>query len=266
MRIVLAAIYTYTGQPERAIGLAREARQDAAELASEFFVGFSLAAEALARSWARDSAAARQPAMEAVEIARRVRNPCLSATASWAAADAIWHNEPQAALPHIEDSLPLLRAGAADTVLGPALTLAAVIRARTGDLPGALAALQEATLQHHADGTRVLLGLALRTAAGMLVRLGEAGPSAVLSGAFAAHSLSAQNDNERRAIDQTQALARDTLGEAAYDAAVDRGAAMDQDEVVRYAVGEMRRVAALLAQPARGHRTHPPDRRPGRTQ
>ena len=45
------------------------------------------------------------------------------------------------------------------------------------------------------------------------------------------------------------ALVRHALGEAAYDAAVGRGAAMDDDEKVRYAVGEFQRVAALLAQP-----------------
>ena len=78
-------------------------------------------------AWTRagDYAAARPPAMEAVEIARRVRNPGAVGVASWAAADAIWRSEPQAALPLIEDSLALTRAGAFDTVLGNALMLAA---------------------------------------------------------------------------------------------------------------------------------------------
>ena len=162
----------------------------------------------------------------------------------------IWRSEPQAALLLIEDSLALTRAGAYHPRLGNALTLAADIRARNGDMPGALAALQEATLQHHADGDRTLLGDTLRIAAGMLARLGEAGPAAVLSGALAAHfpgSVAAQN--EQAAISKTHARARDALGEAAYDAAVRRGAAMDDNEVVRYAVGEFQRVAALLAEP-----------------
>jgi hypothetical protein len=83
----------------------------------------------------------------------------------------------------------------------------------------------------------------------VLARLGEAGPAAVLSGAFTAHFLSAQTENERRAIGKTQDLARHALGEAAYHAAFSRGAAMDDDEIVRYAVDEFRRVAALLEQP-----------------
>jgi hypothetical protein len=129
----------------------------------------------------------------------------------------------------IEDSLALARAGAHDLILGNAFMLAAVIRARNGDLPGALAGRPEATLRHHADGTRLLLDDALRVAAGMLARLGEAGPAAVLSGAFAAQfpgSISAMHENQRRAAGQTQALARHALGEAAYDAALGRGAAI----------------------------------------
>jgi predicted ATPase len=252
IRIGLAVIYALTGPQERAVGLAREVRQEAADRGIEFLVAHSLTTEALAWWRAGDYAAARPPAMEAVEIARRVRNPALSSYASFAAAAAIWHSDPQAALLLIEDSLALTRAGADDTVRGNSLALAAVIRARNGDLPGALAALQEATLHHHADGNRLALGLALRLAAGMLARLGEAGPAAVLSGAFAAHfpaSISADNENERVAAGQTQALAQHTLGETAYSAAAGRGAAMDDDEVVRYAVSELRRVAALLAEP-----------------
>jgi non-specific serine/threonine protein kinase len=204
-------------------------------------------------AWMRagDYAAARQPAMEAVEIAHRVRNPFLSATASFLAAEAIWRSDPQAAVLLIEDSLALSRAGASDSILGSSLMLAGRIRARTGDLPGALAALQEAMLQHHADGDRLLVGQTLRVGAGMLTRLGEATPAAVLSGALAAQfpaSIAARNKDEQTTTGRSRALARAALGEAAYDAALSRGAAMDEDEVVAYAVGEFQRVAALLAE------------------
>jgi hypothetical protein len=190
--------------------------------------------------------------MEAVEIARRVRNPELSAWASFWAAVVIWRHDPQAALPLNEDSLALARAGALDQVLGSALLQAARIRARTGDLPGALAALQEATLQHHANGTQMLVSHALRIGATVLARLGEAGPAAVLSGAFTAHFPGPQSswyEDEQGRAEPDQALVRHALGEAAYDAAVSGGAAMDHDEIVVYAVGEFQRVAALLAQP-----------------
>ncbi len=79
--------------------------------------------EAMAWTAAGDYAAARRPAMEAVEVARRVQNPGLSALAFCAAAGAIWPGDPQAALMLIEDSLALTRAGASDTILGIALIM-----------------------------------------------------------------------------------------------------------------------------------------------
>jgi hypothetical protein len=111
----------------------------------------------------------------------------LSADASSAAAAAIWPSEPQAALLLIEDSLALARAGALDHVVGTLLITAAHVRARTGDRPGALAAVQEAMVQHRAGGIRLLVGHTVRAGTVVLARLGEAGPAAVLSGALAAH-------------------------------------------------------------------------------
>ncbi len=249
---MLAQICTLTGQPERGAGIAREARQDAAEQGIEILVGTLLATEAAAWARAGDYAAARRPAMEAVEVARRVQNPMLSAMAFSAAAGAIWPGDPQTALALIEDSLALTRAGAFDPYLGIALTWAGIIRARNGDLPGALAALQEAMAQQHADGSRLLLGITLRITAVMLARLGDAGPAAVLSGAVSAHfqpSISAVHEGERMEIREAQSLARHALGEAAYSAELARGAAMDDDEVVGYAQGEFQRIAAARAEP-----------------
>jgi predicted ATPase/class 3 adenylate cyclase len=246
LRIVRAQTYTLTGQPERGASIAREGGQDAAELGIEFLVAQFLGAEAMAWTAARDYAAARPPAMEAVEVARRVQNPALSAFAFCAAAGAIWPGDPQAALMLIEDSLALTRAGAFDPLIGTALTWAGFIRAQTGDLPGALAALAEAMAQQHADGNRLLLGMTLQITAVVLARLGEAEPAVVLSGAFSAHfppDISAVHDDEKMGIGEAQSLARHALGEAAYSAALGRGTAMDDDELARYAQGEFRRLA-----------------------
>ena len=218
LRAVLAQICTLSGQPERGASIAREARQKAAERGMEVLAGNLLATEARAWIAAGDYAAARPPAMQAVEIARRVQNPRLPAWAFCVAAGAIWPAEPQAALLLIEGSLALTRAGAFDPVLGIALTWAGVIRARAGDLPGALAALAEAMAQQYADGNRLLLGETLQVTAVVLARLGEAEPAAVLSGAFPAHfppDISAVHQDEKMGIGEARSLARHALGEAA---------------------------------------------------
>jgi len=261
LRGVLAQTYLLTGQAERGASIARESRQEAAEQGIEIFVGFSLAAEAMAWTAAGDYAAARRPAMEAVEVARRVQNPGLSAFAFCAAAGAIWPGDPQAALTLIEDSLALTRAGAFDPALDTALTWTGFIRAQTGDLPRALAALQEAMAQQHADGNRLLLNMTLQITAVVLARLGEAEPAVVLSGAFSAHFLpdiSAVHQDVTMGIEEAQSLARRALGEAAYSAALRRGAAMDDDQVVQYAQGEYRRLAVLRAEPGAQAPESPP--------
>jgi len=253
LRCVLSLICAWNGEPERGARIAREARQEAAERGIDFLVGELLALEARAWIAAGDCAAARRPAMEAVEVARRVQNPGLSALAFWVAAAATWPGDPQAALRLIEDSLALTRAGAFDPVRGIALEWAAIIRAQTGDLPGALAALGEAMAQHHADGNRLPLGATLQLAAVVLARLGEAEPAAVLAGAFSAHfplDISAVHIDEIIGIDEAKSLARRALGEAAYSAALARGTAMDDDEVVGYVQAEYRRLASLNAEPS----------------
>jgi hypothetical protein len=252
LRMVLAQTCTLTGQPERGASIAREGCQEAAEQGIEILVGDFLAAEAIAWTAAGDYAAARRPAMEAVEVARRVQNPALSAFAFTAAAGAIWPGDPQTALALIEDSLALTRAGAFDPVLDIALTWTGFIRAQTGDLPGALAALQEAMALQHAGGDRLLLGMTLQCATVVLARRGEAEPAAVLSGAFSAHfppDISPVPKDQKMGIEEAQSLARHALGEAAYDAALARGAAMDDDEFVGYAMGEFGRLAAPHAEP-----------------
>ena len=268
LRRVLAQTCALTGQPERGVSIAQEGRQEAAEQGIEILVGDFLGAEAMAWTAARDYAAARRPAMEAVEVARRVQNPALSAFAFCAAAGAIWPGDPQTALMLIEDSLALTRAGAFDPILGTALTWAGFIRAQTGDLPGALDMLQEAMAQQHADGNRLLLGMTLQIAAVALARLGEAEPAVVLSGAFSAHfpsDISGVHEDEKMGIGEAQSLAHRTLGEAAYSAALARGAAMDDDELAGYAQGEFRRLAALRAQPgAQAPESPPGPARPSR--
>jgi predicted ATPase/DNA-binding XRE family transcriptional regulator len=259
---LLSRVYSLTGQPERGAVIAREGRLEAAKRGSHIYAVLLPTMEALAWIDAGDRAAARRPAVEAVEIARESGNPALSATACYAAAEAIWLSEPQAAQALIEDSLALTRAGAFDPILGVSLSLAATIQARNGNLPGALAMLDEATVQQRGDGNRLGLGITLQRAAAVLARLGEAEPAAVLTGAVSDHfalSLASIHEDQRLEIDQAQIPVRRALGEAAYNTALRRGAAMDDHELADYALGEFRRLAALLAEPG----AEPPESPPG---
>jgi predicted ATPase/class 3 adenylate cyclase len=262
---LLSQIYARTGQPERGVSIAHKARRDFAEQGVEVYVGYFLALEAMAWIMAGDHTSARQPAMEAVETAGRVQNPTLSALACYAAAHALRVDEPQTALMLIEESLTLTRAGAVDSILGFALSLAAAIRTRNNDLPGALRLLCEAIDQQHQDGNRLGLGVTLQRAAAVLARLGEPEPAAVLSGAVLHHfALSVANihRDERLEMDEALVPTRRALGKAAYTIALARGAAMGDHDVADYALGELGRVTALFAEPVARAPESPPGMAP----
>jgi hypothetical protein len=61
--------------------------------------------------------------------------------------------------------------------------------------------------------------------------------------------ISAVHQDEKLGIGEARSLARHALGEAAYRAALARGAAMDDHELVGYAQAEYRRITALRAEP-----------------
>ena len=180
-RALLSRTYAFTGQLERAVRVVTEGRQESAKWGSQVVAGHFLAMEAMAWHAAGNHAAARRPAMEAVEVARRLRNPALSAMAFYAAAAAVWIEDPKTALTLVEDCLALTRAGALDSILGFALSLAAAIRIRNGDLRGALTVLDEATVQQRGEN-RLGLGVTLQRGATALALLGEGLPAAVIVG------------------------------------------------------------------------------------
>jgi predicted ATPase/class 3 adenylate cyclase len=250
-KTLLSRTYALTGQPERGASIARDGRQQAGQWGSDVYVGYFLAMEAMAWTAGGNHVAARRPAMEAVEMARQVGNPGLSGTACYAAAQALWLTEPQTARALVEESLAQTRAGAFDFLHGIALSLAGAIRARAGDLPGALSVLGEAVMQQHGDGNRLGVGITLQRAAAVLARLGQPEPAAILAGAVSAHWLRVGNVHaqEQLEIDDAQSLARRALGEAAYNAALGRGAAMDDHQTAGYALDEFRQLAAQLAEP-----------------
>ena len=260
---VLSRTYALTGQPERGACIAQEARQEAAQRGWDAYAGAFYAMEAMAWTAGGNHAAARQPAMEAVEVTRKAGNPGMSATAYYAAAQALWLTDPQTAHTLVEDSLVLTRAGAFDSIHGFALSLAGAIRARNGDLPGALTILHEATVQQHGDGNRLGLGVTLQRAAAVLARLGDSQPAAILAGAVSAHfavAVGNVHSQEQAEIDDAQSSVRCALGEAAYTTALRRGAAMDDHQMVDYALAEVRRLTALTAPeppPDLAHRTPP---------
>jgi hypothetical protein len=136
-------------------------------------------------------------------------------------------------------------------LLTPGLAALLLVLDNCEHLASAAAALA-ADILRGCRGVRILTtSQQLQITAATLARLGEAEAAVVLSGAFSANfpqDVSAVNEDQKMGIGEAQSLARRTLDDTAYSAALIRGAAMDSDEVVGYAQGEFRRLAARRAE------------------
>jgi tetratricopeptide (TPR) repeat protein len=244
----LAMTYAYEGDIEttRTV-LARASEQlDAlGEFPFEQAVVHSTAANLLLMLGDLDDA--RREAEASLRIARPLQNPTALALALFAVGWSFAVDEPDAALAALDESIALTRAGGVDSAFGSTLSIAALIRARQGDARGALEGAREAVAYSHDVGDRSNLATAIVRGAAITAILGHGDLGAVLSGivdgpALAIHLSEHFSASEIVDYRSVQERTRTAIGDAAYDAATARGAAMGADEVVPYVLSELDRL------------------------
>jgi hypothetical protein len=200
---------------------------------------------------AGDLDSARVKAEAALRIARDLKNPTALALALFTLAYAVWEHEPDVALPAVEESIALTRAGAADGQYGAALVIAARLRSRAGDPNGALQGLRDAIAHSQRVGDRNNMTFALRAAMQTFIARGEATVATEIAGAFEAGAISAMNwrlgGDEAARREAAHSTMRDLLGEPAFDAAFARGAAMSYDEVSLLAIAKLDELLAAAS-------------------
>jgi hypothetical protein len=182
---------------------------------------------------------ARADGERSLELARRVQNPSLLLSAFSAMAWAFQRDDPPAALAAAEQGLALHRDGLnANTIHAGLLSLAGGLRARLGDLVGALDALRESVIVSRDLGARPSLSAALDWSHGVLVRVGRPEPAAVFVGALTRGALADVGNFPLVATARTRTFdrVRAELGDDATDRLVAAGAGMTYDEIVQYAL------------------------------
>jgi predicted ATPase/class 3 adenylate cyclase len=178
-----------------------------------------------------------------VSVARRGRNPSALAIALYAFGWASWQHDPDAALAALEESAELTRNGATESAFGPCLSQIARLLAKHGDLEGAFARLREAITHTYQIADYGELAGTLLAATTVLAGAGRAEATAAIDG-FATDGLAADfgigyQGAERDEQVEAQERARTELGDAAYDAAHARGAAMSYEEIVDLALAAL---------------------------
>jgi predicted ATPase/class 3 adenylate cyclase len=248
----LAVSTLMLGDAQQALAIALEAAQqlDRDNLGSPAAVHTHSLVAVLAA--ASGDPIARPEADLALRQARETANPTALAGAVYARGMALAAAEPVAALAAFDESIALARQGASPSaLLAAALTAAAGVRVRTGDLPSAARDLREAIERTHQAGTRISLYEGIWWGIEILISLDHLEHAAVFDG-IADTGLPTQHravtvapgvdENELARQRAAIAHARSTLGTERYDAAFATGATMTHDQVVTYTLGVLDKV------------------------
>jgi predicted ATPase/class 3 adenylate cyclase len=218
------------GSPEEAVTMLRDAHVAlvAAGATSFALCGISATLSNMAVP-AGDSATALDAAQQALLEARAAGTPSGRSIALYAYGSALDDTDPEAAIAAFDECVALIRAGASDVTLSPALAGAGLLRVQLGDRSGwsllfdALRHDVETAYRPMAIGT---IDRALRA----LIADERFEQSALLAGAVLRGPLSDVNHFRAGPPDLTSA--RSAYGEVAFDREVARGAEMSYDDLV----------------------------------
>lgn len=187
-----------------------------------------------------DRDAARADAERSLEAARRSKNPTATASAQFARAVALAHDDPIAAARALDESIELGRRGTSGGLLGFALARRSVLRADVGDFAGARHDAREAVKHGHERGDRPMLSSALECSVAVLHAMGRDEAAAVLAGGLLAGVASGMPRSVTGGLVADLGVAgaleesRAALGEDEYLNALGRGAELSLDEIVAY--------------------------------
>jgi predicted ATPase/class 3 adenylate cyclase len=182
---------------------------------------------------------ARADAERSLDLARRLQNPTALGAALHASAWVLQRDDPAAALAAAEQYLEKYsHGGVAMSVPGSVMALAGGLRARIGDLVGALELLREAVIVSRDQGARPQLAAALDWSLSPLIKVGRPEPAATFVGALTGGPLAEMGNFPDVDAARARILERlhVELGDDTSDALVARGAAMTYDEIVEYAL------------------------------
>ena len=133
-------------------------------------------------------------------------------------------------------------------MIGPALVGVARLRSHMQDRLAALETLHEAISYSNDVGWRPLLAEVLGPGAEILLRVGEGATATVLAGSLLDGALAMLNLSLERNASLERALtaAREEFGDEQFGRLFTRGAGMSYEEVVEFALDQVRRAMAEM--------------------
>jgi predicted ATPase/class 3 adenylate cyclase len=202
------------------------------------------------RFFAGDVDGARRDANRAVALAREHGGPSGLSMALFIDAVTFWRDDPERGAPVAAEAIELVETGGAmDTIYPLMLAVQARIRALTGDPEGARRSLRTGLEHVRRRGDQPMLATVLNYAIPVLRERGGLETVAVIGGAvydgplaFLRNIPPPEDASARSVI----AAVREEMGDASFDAAAARGAAMSIDELCAVMFAELDRELASL--------------------
>jgi predicted ATPase/DNA-binding SARP family transcriptional activator len=200
-----------------------------------YFTAYATAASSLPSSYQGNTGEAVKLAHRARQLATGIGNPTTVAWSDYALGEALLDQQPDRAREALDRAVVAGRAAGNRFVLGVALVSAASLHARHGDPHQASHLFDEAIDYWSQAGTWTQQWITLRNVVDLLIRLDAAGPAAVIYGAVTTSSTATPpyGADAERLASHAGAL-RTRLGAAQFSAALARGKALDDAEVVAF--------------------------------
>ncbi|HZP29805.1 MAG TPA: adenylate/guanylate cyclase domain-containing protein [Acidimicrobiia bacterium] len=246
LHTAVGGVCLMTQQVDEAFEQAEKAVRHAEREGDDYWTAAAYTLEAAARAFQGDLGDGVESAEHALAAARRSGNTSAVAQAVNILGFTLVERDPDRALTLFDEAIELGSALGLPLPLGYALALSALLYARRGNPKEAAKRFREALDVAMLRGDLRQLGASFGHVSVALDELGAAEPAAVVRGAAEAVMPGALLGVEVGTGGEAARSRRhleEVLGPTLYASLRGRGAAMDADEAVRYAVDELERVA-----------------------
>jgi ATP/maltotriose-dependent transcriptional regulator MalT len=244
----LADVAMFEGRLTDAVQLYTTQSDLARAAGDTYFAAYTTATSSLAHTYQGDLRTGVQLAGQARRLGAAIANPTTLAWAEYALAEALVDDQPERARAALDRAVVHARTARNRFVLGVALISIGSLHTRRGDPARAAAFLREAIDHWSQAGLWVPQWITIRHVIDLLARLGAHEQAAVLYGALTESSTATPAYGPDAARLRTHADALCTqLGAQRYTAAVERGAASNDHEIIQFARTEIDRVITAIA-------------------
>jgi tetratricopeptide (TPR) repeat protein len=243
----MAEVALLRGDVQRAAALYHEAYELARAGGDLLQAVWDLGSASLALSYAGQEEEATEAATDALALAEATGSPSARAVAHYALGEISATRHPAASEHHLRLAVELAESVDSRFVVGWAEVTLATIMARLGEPGAALRYYESVIAEWQGVGAWTPQWVTLRSLLDLLVRLGAFRDACILYGAAEAAQTGARPyGTDEAMLQEAAARLRAQIGEDTFRRLAEEGAALGEDEIIRFALDAVRRAGQRL--------------------